>query len=50
VRGGCYIVVSDHGSPIRLDVICVGHACMLVSCLSLTLIYLLHLLDVGLGL
>jgi len=43
-------VVLEHGSPLRLDGLCVGHACMSISCVSLTLIYLLHLLDVGLGL
>lgn len=29
---------------------CVSHACMSVACVSLTLIYLLQLLDVALGL
>jgi len=30
-------VVSEHGSPLRLDGLCFGHACMLVACVSLTL-------------
>ena len=43
-------MVSEHGSPLRMDGICVGHACMSIVLVSLTLIYLLQLLDVGLGL
>ena len=32
-------MVSEHGSPLRLDGLCVGHACMLVACVSLTLAF-----------
>jgi len=39
VEGGYYRVVSEHGSPLRLDGLCFGHACMSVSCVSLTLAF-----------
>ena len=39
VVGGCYRVASEHGSPLGLDGLCVGHSCMLVSCVSLTLAF-----------
>jgi len=39
VGGGCYRVVSEHGSPLALDGLCVGHACMSVVCASLTLAF-----------
>jgi len=32
-------VVSEHGSPLILDGLCVVHACMTVSCVSLTLAF-----------
>ena len=37
--GGCYRLVTDHGSPLGLDGMCVGHACMSVACVSLTLAF-----------
>ena len=37
VEGGCYRVVPMHGSTLGLDGWCVGHACMLVACVYLTL-------------
>jgi len=30
-------VVSEHGSPLRVDTQCVDHACILVACVSLVL-------------
>ena len=44
-------MVLEHGSPLRLDGLCVGHACMSVACVSLTLhsMCLLHLRDVDHG-
>jgi len=30
-------VVSEHDSPLGLDGLCVGHACMSVACVYLTL-------------
>jgi len=42
VGGGCYKVVSDHGSPLGLDGQCVGHAFMSVAyVLFLQVIYFL---------
>ena len=32
-------MVSEHGSPLGLDGRCVGHACMSVACVSLTLAF-----------
>ena len=32
-------MVPEHGSPLRLDGLCVGHACMSVACVSLTLAF-----------
>ena len=43
-------MVLEHGSPPELDGLSVGHACMSIACVSLTLIYLLQLIDVGLWL
>jgi len=37
IGGGCYKVVSEHSSPLILDGLCFGHACMSVSCVSLML-------------
>ncbi len=39
VGGGCYRVVSEHGSPLKLDGLCVVHAFMLVACVSLILVF-----------
>jgi len=39
VGGGCYRVVSKHGSPLRLDGLRVGHACKSVACVSVTLAF-----------
>lgn len=36
VGGGHYRVVSEHGSPLRLDALYFDHACISVSCVSLT--------------
>ena len=49
VGGGCYRVVLEHGSPLRLDGLCVGNAHMSIACVSLTLVYLLQWLDVDQG-
>lgn len=38
VGGGCYRVVSEHGSPLRLDGMCVGHAFMSVAYVFLILV------------
>ena len=49
VGGGCYRVVSDHGSDLRLDGWCVlvMHACQLHVCLlHLHFMCLLYFLDV----
>ena len=32
-------MVTEHGSPLGLDGLCVGHACMSVACVSLTLAF-----------
>ena len=32
-------MVSEHGSPLRLDGVRVGHACMSVECVFLTLVF-----------
>jgi len=32
-------VISKHGSPFELDGLCVGDACTLVACVSLTLAF-----------
>ena len=37
VGGGCYRVVSKHGSPLTLDRLCVGHAFMSVAYVFLML-------------
>jgi len=39
VGGRCYRVVLEHGSPLRLNGLCVGHACISVACVSLTLAF-----------
>jgi len=39
VGGGCYRVESEHGSPLRLDGLCIGIASMSVACVSLTLAF-----------
>ena len=30
-------MILEHGSPLRIDWLCVGHACISVTCVSLTL-------------
>lgn len=44
-------MVSEHGSPLGMDGLCVGHACMSVACVSLTLAFhvlvALHSVDHG---
>ena len=32
-------MVLEYGSPLGLDGLCVGHACMSVACVSLTLAF-----------
>ena len=40
--GGCYRVVSKHGSPLRLDGLCLGHAFMSVAhVLIILMVYML---------
>jgi len=39
VGGWCYRVVSEHGSPLGLDGLCVDHACILVAFMSLALAF-----------
>ena len=39
VGGGCHIVVSKNGSTLELNGLCIDHACLSISCVSLTLAY-----------
>ena len=42
VGGGCYRVVSEHGSLLRLDEQCAFHALMLVAYVLLMLVVYVH--------
>lgn len=46
---GGYKLVREHGSPLKLDGLCVCHAFMLVACVPTILEFLFHIHGVGHG-